>query len=167
MRCSCEFNSSNIIDNTFSCRGSQGDFEKTVVFRAMITLPVPASVSDADGIVDLISEWVQSNPSVTVDKVILEIDPDCPAMLESVTSDDCVNEMPPPRQSAPSSSSSSSSLPIGIIIGAVVAGVIVLLLIIIIVVVVMYRRRKSTYRYYAYVNITVIRNMSNKHKIDL
>ena len=149
MHCSCEFNSSTIIDDTFSCRGSQGDYEKTVVFRAKITLPVPVSVSDADSIVDIISEWVQSNPSVTVDKVILEIDPGCPAMLESVTSDDCVNETPPPRQSSPSSSS-SSSLPIGIIIGAVAAGVIVLLIIIIIVGIVIYYRRKSTYRYYAY-----------------
>ena len=143
MRCSCEFNSSNIIDDTFSCRGSQGDYEKTVAFRAKITLPVPASISDADSIVDIISEWVQSNPSVTADKVLLEIDAGCPAMLESVTSDDCVNETPPPRQS---SSPSSSSLPIGIIIGAVVAAVIVLL----IVGIVMYYRQKSTHRYYAY-----------------
>ena len=92
----------------------------------MITLPVPVSATDADDIVDLISDWIKSNPSVTVDKVILEIDPDCPAMLESVTADDCASETPPPRQSSPSSSS-SSSLPVGIIIGIVVAAVIVLL----------------------------------------
>ena len=151
MRCSCELNLSNIVGDTFSCRGSQGDFEKTVVFRAMITLPVPTSATDADNIVDLISDWVQSNPSVTVDKVILEIDPDCPAMLESVTADDCASETPPPRQSSPSSSS-SSSLPVGIIIGGVVAAVIVLLLIIIIVGIVIYRRRKSSYRYDNYTN---------------
>ena len=151
MRCSCELNFSNIVGDTFSCRGSQGDFENTVVFRAMITLPVPASATDADNIVDLISDWVQSNPSVTVDKVILEIDPDCPAMLESVTADDCASETPPPRQSSPSSSS-SSSLPVGIIIGGVVAAVVVLLLIIIIVGIVIYRRRKSSYRYDNYTN---------------
>ena len=149
MRCSCELNFSNIVGDTFSCRGSQGDFENTVVFRAMITLPVPASATDADNIVDLISDWVQSNPSVTVDKVILEIDPDCTAMLESVTADDCASETPPPRQS---SSSSSSSLPVGVIIGGVVAAVIVLLLIIIIVGIVIYRRRKSSYRYDNYTN---------------
>ena len=151
MRCSCELNFSNIVGDTFSCRGSQGDFENTVVFRAMITLPVPASATDADNIVDLINDWVQSNPSVTVDKVILEIDPDCPAMLESVTADDCASETPPPRQPSPSSSS-SSSLPVGIIIGGVVAAVAVLLLIIIIVGIVIHRRRKSSYRYDNYTN---------------
>ena len=118
------------------------------MFRAMITLSVPVSATDADNIVDLISDWIKSNPSVTVDKVILEIDPDRPAMLESVTADDCASETPPPRQSSPSSS--SSSLPVGIIIGIVVAAVIVLLFIMIIVGIVIYRRRKSSYRYYNY-----------------
>ena len=147
MRCSCEFNSSNIIGDAFSCRGSQGEFSNTVVFRAMITLQVPVSISDADDIVNLISEWVQSKPSVTVNKVILEIDPDCPAMLDSLTSDDCATKAPPPNQ-VNQSSSSSSSLPIGIIVGAAVAAVIILLLIIIIVAIVMYRRRrKSSYGY--------------------
>ena len=148
MRCSCELNLSNIVGDIISYWGSQGDFEKTVVFRAMITLSVPVSATDADNIVDLISDWIKSNPSVTVDKVILEIDPDRPAMLESVTADDCASETPPPRQSSPSSS--SSSLPVGIIIGIVVAAVIVLLFIMIIVGFVIYRRRKSSYRYYNY-----------------
>ena len=120
------------------------------MFRAMITLPVPVSATDADNIVDVISNWVKSNPSVRVDEVILDIDPDCPAMLESVTADDCASETPPPRQSSPSSSSSSSSLPVGIIIGIVVAAVIVLLFIMIIVGIVIYGRRKSSYRYYNY-----------------
>ena len=61
------------------------------MFRAMITLPVPVSATDADNIVDVISNWVKSNPSVRVDEVILDIDPDCPAMLESVTADDCAS----------------------------------------------------------------------------
>ena len=150
IRCSCEFNSSNIIDDTFSCRGSQGEFKNTVVYRATITLQVPVSVSDADSIVDVINEWVQSKPSVTVDKVILELDPNCPAMLDSVTSDDCVAEAPPTNQAnQPSSSSSSSSMSIGIIAGAVAGVIIILLVIIIIIAIVIRRKRKSTYRYYS------------------
>ena len=150
MRCSCEFNSSNIIDESFSCRGSQGEFKNTVVYRAMIALQVPATISDADDIVNVINEWVQFKPSVTVDKVILEVDPNCPAFLDSVTSDDCVvpsSEAPSTDQvNEPSSSSSSSSMLIGIIVGTVVI-IIVLILIIIIIGIVIYSRRKSSYRY--------------------
>ena len=113
MRCSCEFTSSNIIDDTFSCRGSQGEFRNTVVYRAIITLQVPASVTDADNIVAVLSEWVESEPSVRVNRVTLGIDSNCPTMLESFNSNDC--EIP----SDPSSSSSS----VGIIVGAAVAAV--------------------------------------------
>jgi len=81
--CSCQFNSSNIIDDIFSC---QGQFKNIVVHQAMTTLQVPASITNADDIVNIISKWVQSNPSVTVNEVILDIDPECPAMLDSVSS---------------------------------------------------------------------------------
>ena len=143
MRCSCKFISSNIIDDTFSCRGSQGEFRNSVVYRAMITLQVPVSITDADNIVALLSEWVESEPSVRVNRVTLDIDSDCPTMLESFNSNDC--EMP---DGTNSSSSSSSS--VGIIVGAAVAAiVVVLLLITAVVIIVMYRRHKSSYRYKA------------------
>ena len=155
MRCSCKFTSSNIIDDTFSCRGSQGEFRNTVVYRAMITLQVPASITDADNIVAVLSEWVESEPSVVVNRVTLDIDSGCPTMLESFNSNDC--EIPPdgtdPSLSSPSSSpssSSSSSSSVGIIVGVVVAAVVfVLLLITAVVIIVMYRRHKSSYRYKA------------------
>ena len=146
MRCSCEFTSSNIIDDTFGCRGSQGEFRNTVVYRAMITLQVPTSTTDADNIVALLSKWVESEPSVMINRVTLDIDSDCPTMLESFNSNDC--EMPDGTN--PSlSSSSSSSLSVGIIVGAAVAAVVVLLLITAVVIIVMYRRHKSSYRYKA------------------
>ena len=142
MRCSCEFTSSNIIDDNFSCRGSQGEFRNTVVYRAMITLQVPASITDADNIVVVLSEWVESGPSVVVNRVTLGIDSNCPTMLESFNSNDCV----PSDGTNPSSSSSSSS--VGIIVGAAVAAVVVILLLITaVVIIIMYRRHKSSYRY--------------------
>ena len=144
MRCSCEFTSSNIIDDTFSCRESQGEFRNTVVYRAMITLQVPTSITDADNIVVVLSEWVESEPSVRVNRVTLDIDSGCPTMLESFNSNDC--EMP--SDGTNPSSSSSSSLSVGIIVGAAVAALVVtLLLIIAVVIIVMYRRHKSVYRY--------------------
>ena len=148
MRCSCQFTTSNIISDTFSCRGSQGEFEDTVVYRANITIQVPISITDADNIVTLINLWVQDQPSVAVKGVALALDADCPTMLDSFDSNDCVIVEEPSNQTNPSSSlsSSSSPSPFGIIIGAAAAAVVVIVLIVAIIIIVVYRRRKSTYR---------------------
>ena len=139
MRCSCEFTSSNIIDDTFSCRGSQGEFSNTVVYRAIITLQVPASITDANNIVDLLSEWVESKPSVRVNRVTLDVDSDCPTILESFNSNDC--------EISSDGTSPSSLSSVGIIVGTIVAAVVVVLLLITAVAIIMYRRHKSAYRY--------------------
>ena len=145
MLCSCNFNSDNIIDDTFSCRASQEQFRNTVVYRAIITLQVPASITDADDIVILLSDWVESKPSVRVNRITLELDPSCPTMLDSFDSNDC--EAPPDQTNPSSSTSSSSSSSVGIIIGAVIAAVVILLLITTIVIIIMYHRHKLSYRY--------------------
>ena len=105
---------------------------------------MPASITDADSIVTNINQWVQTKPRVRVDEVILDVDPDCPTMLDSFNSDDCVIEGPS-NQANPISSSS----PVVIIVGiaAAVAAVVVIVLIIVIFILVYYNRRKSTYRY--------------------
>ena len=115
----------------------------------MITLQVPSSITDADDIVATINQWVQTEPSVGVNGVTLDIDSGCPTMLDSFAADDCI--VPSVQTNSPSSSSSSSP-PYGIIIGAGVAVVvIILLLIIVIVIIVVYRRHKSTYKYVSYI----------------
>ena len=144
IRCSCEFTSSNIIDDTFSCRGSQGEFRNTVVYRAMITLQVPATITDADNIVVVLSEWVESAPSVRVNRVTLDVDSNCPTMLASFDSNDC--------ETASDRNNPSSSSTVGIIVGAAVAAVVVILLLLItaVVIIIMYRRHnKSSNRYRA------------------
>ena len=148
MQCSCEFTISNIISDTFSCRGSQGEFEDTVVYRANITLQVPISITDANDIVTFINQWVQNEPPVAVMGITLALDADCPTMLDSFASDDCVIVEESSNQTNPSSSSSSSSSsPFGIIIGAsAAAAVVVIVLIIVIIIILLYRRHKSTYR---------------------
>ena len=145
MLCSCEFTSNNIIGDAFSCQGSQGELSNTVVYRAMISLQVPASITDADSVVTNINQWVQTKPRVRVDGITLDIDPNCPTTLDSFNSDDCVIEVPSNQTNPTSTSSSSSFLPLGIVIGAAVAAVVILLIIIVIIIVV-YCRRKSTYR---------------------
>ena len=152
MRCSCEFTPSNIIEETFSCLGSQGQFSNTVVYRAMITLQVPASITDADDIVANINLWVQTEPLVRVNGITLALDPGCPAVLDSFDSDDCVAESP-----SEANPSSSSSLSIAIIIGVTVpVFIIILLLIIPAVAIVVYRRHKATYRYYKMIDINCV-----------
>ena len=146
MLCSCEFSSNNIIDDAFSCKGSQGELSNTVVYRAMISLQVPASIIDADSIVTNINQWVQTEPRVRVDGITRDVDPDCPTILDSFNSDDCVIEVPSNQTNPTSTSSSSSSLPLGIVIGAAVAAVVVIVLIIIVIIIVVYCRHKSTYR---------------------
>ena len=151
MRCSCEFTSDNIIEDNFSCRESQGQFRNTVVYRAMIILQVPASITDADDIVSNINLWVQSEPSVIVDGITLALDPGCPAVLDSFDSNDCES---PSDQANPSS---SSSLLITIIVGVAVAVVVIILLLIIAAVtIVVYRRRKATYRYYKMISLLIV-----------
>ena len=116
----------------------------------MITLQVPSSITDADDIVAIINQWVQTEPSVGVNGVTLDIDSGCPTMLDSFAAGDCI--VPSVQTNSPSSSSSSSSPPYGIMIGAGVAVVIIiLLLIIVIVIIVVYRRHKSTYKYVSYI----------------
>ena len=113
----------------------------------MITLQVSSSITDADDIVATINQWVQTEPSVGVNGVTLDVDSGCPTMLDSFAADDCI--VPSVQTNSPSS---SSSPPYGIIIGAGVAVVvIILLLIIVIVIIVVYRRHKSTYKYVSYI----------------
>jgi len=133
-RCSCTF---NIDSETFSCRGAQGNFEDTVVFRARVTVQASSSVITADDVVSNISSWVESSPSIAIVSVTVFVDPNCPAMLDSFNSADCVIVTP----------STSSSPPVGVIVGAAIGAVIVIIIIIIVVVlVVVYYTRKCNKR---------------------
>ena len=143
MLCSCELTFDDIIDDAFSCQGSRGRFRNTVVYRSMVTLQVPASITDANSIVININQWVQTEPRVRVDGVILDVDPDCPTMLDSFNSDDCFIEVSS-NQVNPASLSSS----VGIITGGAAAALVVVILIIIVIIIVVYCKYKSIYRYY-------------------
>ena len=135
-RCSCVF---EVDSETFSCRGAQGNFENTVVFRARITVQGPAALVAADDVVNDITNWVQFSPSISVAAVTLAIDPNCPAMLDSFNSADCVivTEQPTP------SPTNSSSSPVGIIAGTVAAALIAICIAIVAVILIVgYCRRK-------------------------
>ena len=130
-RCSCIF---NINSEAFSCRGSEGNFENTVVFRGRVIVQ-DSSVIIADDIVNDINNWVKSSPSVTVGFATLDIDSSCPVMLASIDSDDCVVVTEQP--------SSSDSFSIGILIGTIIA--VIVIMVIIVVVVLVYLKTKRSY----------------------
>ena len=95
-RCSCDFTSKNIVESLFSCRSS----ETKVVYKASIQFNTsqPGHLS-ADKLTSLVSSWVSDGPSLTVNGILLNVDPTCPVELESLTSDDCItrlqtNELP-------------------------------------------------------------------------
>ena len=166
--CSCNFNSSNIVDAAFSCRAStmDPDLENTVVYRAKISPQVPVLIIDARDIVKIVENWIQSAPSITVNRLILNIDPNCPITLESLDAEDCVI-IATTTSSIQPTTTTSSRLPItttlniqptnqgdgnsesstGIIVGATVAAIIAIILIVIIAVLTtLYCRLKSNYR---------------------
>ena len=123
-RCGCEFD----IDNElFSCPETKGKLEDTVVFKARIVVRVPATVTDADDVVNVINNWVKLKPNITVSLFILTVVPGCPARVNSIESEDCVVT----DQSTNTDSSSG-----GAIAGVVTATVIVVMVAVIVVVVI-------------------------------
>lgn len=126
-RCSCVL---KIVDEGFSCRGSQGNVVNTVVFRGKVIVLASASFSTADDVVGhIIADWVESSPTISVAAVTLAIDPNCPAMLDSFNSADCVIQLTPTlsptNHSSTSSSSSSVFIGAGVAVGVLLAILIV------------------------------------------
>ena len=134
--CGCIFD----IDNElFSCPESKGKIDDAVVFKARIVVRVPASVTDADDVVNYINDWVKLRQNITVTPSILTVDPGCPTQVDSTESKACVDI----GQSTNSDSSDG-----GVIAGAIIAGVFVVIAILIIVVmigIICIQRRRSRY----------------------
>ena len=133
MMCSCTFTQDNIQNNEFSCRS----IENTVVFRAEIAYT--SLTFSATQLVDFISQWVQSAPSLVVGASMsrLDVDTDCPTQLDSFLSEDCVSVNQGKTQS------------IGPIVGGALAGIgaVFILAGIIIAVKCAQKRRQKSYRY--------------------
>ena len=152
MTCSCQFTIDNIVDESLSCRTSQYH----IVYRAKVNLQVPVLEMDASDIVEIISSWVQTAPTITVSGFRVTVDPRCPTKLESDYEENCFvmstttsstlqGPLPSAQPSSPNEDNSKSS--VAIVVGAIVAGVIVIVLIVVIVVITtLHCRLKSNYR---------------------
>ena len=69
----------------FSCP----NFQTKVVFKAHLRYSSGISTKTADELVTSFSSWVKSGPSLTVSGSVLNVDPTCPAEVESLTDEDC------------------------------------------------------------------------------
>ena len=153
MTCSCQFTIDNIVDESLSCRTSQYH----IVYRAKVNLQVPVLEMDASDIVEIISSWVQTAPTITVSGFRVTVDPSCPTKLESDYEENCFvmsttttsstlqRPLPSVQPSSPNEDNSKSS--VAIVVGAIVAGVIVIVLIVVIfVITTLHCKLKSNYR---------------------
>ena len=135
--CTCLFSTAGIIEPSFSCRLSK----TSLVYRAKIA--IPDSIAIASEIINDIMAWVLSHPSITVNKIILDIDPNCPVMLDSVDSDDCK----PSSTSSMNGAALSAGELTGVSVTAVVIIIAVVVFTIILVIVGCNHRQKSRSHY--------------------
>ena len=87
--CSCTVPENSIHDAVFSCRNSN----RAVVFKAQIS--IENEVMSADQMLKIISSWAKTSPSIMVLRSLLQVDPTCPAELETILADDCQKPIHP------------------------------------------------------------------------
>ena len=77
--CACNFPLYLIDDGVFSCR----TFHNFVVYRSKI------SGLFASDMIQYLSEWVEGNPALQVDWLLLNIHSSCPVRIDSIGDPDC------------------------------------------------------------------------------
>ena len=82
-QCNCTFDPGFIRPGKFSCRNTQGN---QVTYRSTL---VGGSVHTASNLLQFIKEWVQSAPALCTELFILDVDPNCPAQIQSLTDPEC------------------------------------------------------------------------------
>ena len=81
--CSCTVPENSIHSAVFSCRNSN----RAVVFKAQISIHNEAVT--AEQMFKIISSWAKTSPSITVLRSLLQVDPTCPAKLETFQAEGC------------------------------------------------------------------------------
>jgi len=143
--CSCNFTEANIPNFEFSCRS----IENTVVFRAEIVYTAfGEDPYTADGLVALVSTWAQSGTSISVDSTRLDVDPSCPAQLESFEAGDCESETVTGQPAA-------SGVNVAALGGAIGTVFVLLILVIAVLVVVILLQRTRKHKKFRYESFTL------------
>ena len=128
--CSCNFNTSDIVSASFSCKNPRSDNGEAVVLRMAVR---EKNGFGAPSAVMAVSEWASDSPTITINLVQYTVSSSCPTELSSETDLDC----------GPSPVEGTNSM--SIIIGSsVAAGVVTLILVVAIVVMVIWMCRRSS-----------------------
>ena len=130
--CKCGFSSEYLVGG-FQCNPTE---DQEVHFRGQL-FSTSESINASD-IAGNITSWLSTNPKVTVDGAVFDVDPDCRVIINDLNNDDYC------RTSRPSSASNAA-----VIGGSVVASVFIIIffaaLIIIVVLLVMRVQRGPKY----------------------
>ena len=98
--CSCGFTDANIETGFFSC----GQKDHQIIYRAHILGTANYSATD---LVTLLQNWIQTNRAfVTLNNFRMQLDPTCPAKLDTLDDSECpiidiTTTSPPPSQTTP------------------------------------------------------------------
>ena len=136
--CSCSF---ILQQHFFSCLGTEK--AETVVYIAELSYTIIRGVVNVPS---LLTSWVDSGPTITVNFIQLQVDTTCPVVIDSLKSESCIVVSPTPPTDMP------TDLPTDVTVIAVVTCVILLLVVVtivavIVVAVAVFRRKQSKYKY--------------------
>ena len=128
--CSCSL---SVQQSLFSCLGTEDS--ETVVYIAELSYTVIPGVVDVPS---LLTSWVDSGPTITVNFIQLQVDTMCPVMIDSLEPQSC--------------STTPADPPTDVTVIAVVTCVILLLVVVtivaaVVVAVAVFRRKQSKYKY--------------------
>lgn len=124
--CSCEFHTTNIINQTFYC----GELEHSVVFRAQISYIDSSGNRTSASFVALIETWLQNGATLHVNGSVIHGDTTCPPQVTTLEDRSCL-----------SITSSEGTDPIVFIIPAVVVAMVTVFLTTCTILVLLCRRR--------------------------
>ncbi len=133
--CECGFTSEDI-DTTvsgFKCSDDPG----AVIFRGLIR----SGKNQATEIVSYLQQWVSGGVSISITGLILEVDPMCTVLVQSLSDPECGVDSPTGSADATSEDGSSTAVIVGGVVAVVVFIIIVAVVVVAITVWVSWRKR--------------------------
>ena len=85
-----EFSEAYLRRGVFLCHGNP----TTVTYRSTLVNPSPTAHPNSTHMVDIIQTWVSTSPSLTVDRLLVRVNANCPTSTVSLDDDECVSGEP-------------------------------------------------------------------------
>ena len=81
-----EFSETYLRRGVFLCHGNP----TTVTYRSTLVNPSPTTHPNSTHMVGIIQTWVSTSPSLTVDRLLVRVNANCPTSTVSLDDDECV-----------------------------------------------------------------------------